>query len=184
VRVTRNAAPCSDAHAGCGARVIVALSAIDVLAPSRDSRGAGRAIATLLRGDIRVFERGEVYAVRAAGEGAEARFLEANRKPQRPKVQPAPVLFPPEKNALLYDSATFFVFEERLPVGETRARHSHSQRVVVVINDTRLQQWPDGQPEVFRDEIADDVRFNGPVTHVVKTVGDQPLRNIIVELKP
>ena len=76
------------------------------------------------------------------------------------------------------------MFEERLPPGETRARHSHSQRVVIVLNDTKLQQWPDGQPEVFRTEVANDVRFNAPVTHIVKTVGDRPLRNIVIELKP
>jgi hypothetical protein len=55
--------------------------------------------------------------------------------------------------------------------------------VVVVINRTRLQQWPDGAPELFRDQVPDDVRFNPPVVHVVKTVGDQPLRNIVIELK-
>jgi hypothetical protein len=56
--------------------------------------------------------------------------------------------------------------------------------VVIVLNQTRLQQWPDGQPEMFRDQIPDDVRFNPPVVHVVKTVGDKPLRNIVIEFKP
>ena len=55
--------------------------------------------------------------------------------------------------------------------------------MVIVLNKTRLQQWPDGQPELFRDQIPDDVRFNPPVVHVVKTVGDKPLRNIVIEFK-
>jgi hypothetical protein len=171
VRVTRNAAPCADAHPGCGARVVVALAPIDLL--------AGGVHRTLARGDIAVFQANEPYAATAGGA-----FVEVSLKPTHPKVQTPPVLIPPEKNALLYDGDTFFVFEERLPVGETRARHSHSQRVVVVINDTKLQQWPDGQPEVFRTETADDVRFNGPITHIVKTIGDKPLRNIVIEFKP
>ena len=56
--------------------------------------------------------------------------------------------------------------------------------IVIVLNDTKLQQWPDGQPEVFRTEVADDIKFNQPVTHTVKTIGDKPLRNIVIELKP
>lgn len=175
VRVTRNASPCADAHPGCGPRVIVALSPIAVAAP----RGRGGAVTRLVRGDIKVFRAEETYEVRGDGP-----YVEVSLKPNHPKVQAPPVLIAPEKNALLYDGETFFVFEERLAPGETRPRHSHSQRVVVVINDTKLQQWPDGQPEVFRTEIPDDVRFNGPITHVVKTVGDKPLRNIVIEFKP
>jgi hypothetical protein len=171
VRVTRNAAPCADAHPGCGSRVIVALAPIEIA-----GRGAPRRLA---RGEIAVFQPTDTYAAPSGGP-----YVEVSLKPEHPKVQTPPVLIPPEKNALLYDGGRFFVFEERLPVGETRARHSHSQRVVVVINDTKLQQWPDGQPEVFRTEVADDVRFNGPVTHIVKTIGDKPLRNIVIEFKP
>jgi hypothetical protein len=170
-RVTRNAAPCADAHPGCGPRVLVALAPISLSAAGRTRQ--------LARGDIVVFQANEPYTPPSGGA-----FVEVSLKPNHPKVQTPPVLIPPEKNALLYDGDTFFVFEERLPVGETRARHGHSQRVVVVINDTKLQQWPDGQPEVFRDEVADDVKFNGPVTHVVKTIGDKPLRNIVIEFKP
>jgi len=85
---------------------------------------------------------------------------------------------------LLYDGDHFLVFEEKLAPGETRARHSHSQRVVVVLNETRLQQWPEGGPMVFRNQVPDDVHFNEPVIHKVKTVGEKPLRNIVIEFKP
>lgn len=159
VRVTRNAAPCASAGNGCGDRVFVTLSGSD-------------------RGKIRVYKRGERYAPPSTGE-----FLEVAVKTARPPIKSPSVLIPPDKNSILYDGDDFFIFEEKLDPGDTRARHSHRERVVIVINKTRLQQWPDGAPELFRDQIPDDVRFNPPVVHVVKTVGDLPLRNIVIEFK-
>jgi hypothetical protein len=172
VRVTRNAAPCAAASPSvCGERVLVALGPIRFEQYGQPRR--------LDRGQIAVFRWNESYTGPMTGS-----FVEVSIKQDRPRVQAPPVLIPPEKNELLYDGDAFVVFEERLPPGETRARHSHSQRVVVVLNDTKLQQWPDGQPAVFRTEVADEVKFNQPVTHVVKTIGDKPLRNIVIELKP
>jgi hypothetical protein len=55
---------------------------------------------------------------------------------------------------------------------------------VVQLNKTRLQQWPDGEAEVLRDIVPDGVASNPPVIHVVKNVGDLPLRGIVIELKP
>jgi hypothetical protein len=172
VRVTRNGAPCAAASpSACGERVLVALGPIEFQQYDQSRK--------LQRGEIAVFRWYETYLAPKKGE-----FLEVSIKPDHPKVQTPPVPTPPETNAMLYDGETFFVFEERLPPGETRARHSHSQRVVIVLNDTRLQQWPDGEPEVLRTQIPDDVRFNPPVTHIVKTIGEKPLRNIVIELKP
>jgi hypothetical protein len=172
VRVTRDAAPCAAASPSvCGERVLVALGPIHFEQYGQPRR--------LERGQIAVFRWNESYTGPMSGH-----FVEVSIKQDRPRVQAPPVLIPPEKNEMLYDGDSFFVFEERLPRGETRPRHSHSQRVVIVLNDTKLQQWPDGQAEVFRDEVADDVKFNQPVTHVVKTIGDKPLRNIVIELKP
>ncbi len=97
----------------------------------------------------------------------------------------SPVKIAPDKNTLLYDGARFFIFEEKLPVGDTRARHSHNQRLVVNINETKLQQWVDGQPNaVIRDSIADDIHFNEPAVHITKNIGRNPMRNIVIELKP
>jgi hypothetical protein len=172
VRITRNAAPCAAASPSvCGERVLVALGPIQFEQYGQPRR--------LERGQIAVFRWNESYTGPMSGQ-----FVEVSIKQDRPRVQTPPVLIPPEKNELLYDGDTFFVFEERLPPGETRARHSHSQRVVIVLNDTKLQQWPDGQPAVFRTEVADEVKFNQPATHIVKTIGDKPLRNIVIELKP
>lgn len=158
VRVTRNVAPCASALADCGDRIVVLLG------------GAAR-------GQVQVFKRGTRYRP-PPGE-----FLEVSIKPKRPPIKSPPVLIPPDKNSILYDGDDFFIFEEKLAPGDTRARHSHRERVVVVINKTRLQQWPDGSAEIFRDQIPDDVRFNPPVVHVVKTIGDLPLRNIVIEFK-
>jgi hypothetical protein len=55
---------------------------------------------------------------------------------------------------------------------------------VVVLNETELRQWPDGGKEIVRPQVPDDVHFNQPVVHVVKTSGARPLRNIVIELKP
>jgi 2-keto-4-pentenoate hydratase/2-oxohepta-3-ene-1,7-dioic acid hydratase in catechol pathway/putative intracellular protease/amidase len=169
VRVARNAAPCASAGPSCGERVLVALGPV---------RLAGVKPRALARGQIAVFARGESYAA-PSGE-----FLEVAWKAAHPPVQAPAVRIAPEKNELLHDGDSFFVFEEKLQPGETRARHSHAQRVVVVINETRLQQWPDGAAEVLRQQTPDDVRFNPPVVHVVKNVGNVPLRNIVLELKP
>lgn len=172
VRVVRNAAPCAIASPSvCGARVLVALGPIDIVQDFHPRH--------MERGDVAVFRWFETYTPPTSGE-----FVEVSLKQDHPPVETPPVLIPPEKNALLFDSDTFFVFEERLEPGDTRARHSHSQRVVVVINDTKLQQWVDGRGEIVRTEVANDVRFNAPVTHVVKTIGEKPLRNIVIELKP
>jgi mannose-6-phosphate isomerase-like protein (cupin superfamily) len=172
VRVTRDAAPCAQANTrGCGDRVVVALGEIDLKVGNKHRK--------LTRGDIAVFKPGESYQTPAGGS-----FFEVNIKPNHPPVQSPAEMIPPEKNAIRYDGETFFVFEERLAVGDTRARHSHSQRVVMQLNKTRLQQWPDGLPEIFVEIVPDRVTFNPPVIHRAKNVGSEPLRGIVIEFKP
>jgi hypothetical protein len=168
VRVTRGSAPCAAAPPECGDRVLVALGGVLLEGNKK-----------MARGDVLVFEAGKAYPLPLAGD-----YYEVSFKPDHPQVETAPVQLAPEKNRTLYDGARLFVFEERLMPGETRARHSHAQRVVVVINETKLRQWPDGAPEVLKTQIPDDVHFNEPVVHVAKNVGEQPLRNIVIELKP
>ena len=101
-----------------------------------------------------------------------------------PPVKGPGEMIPPDKNQMLYDGDQFFVFEEMLEPGDTRERHSHSERVVIVLNATELQQWPDGQDEVFKTQVPGTIKFNPPVIHVVKTIGNAPLRNIVIELRP
>jgi hypothetical protein len=172
VRVTRNGAPCASAKSpGCATdRIIVALGNVDVNSIGGTKR--------LVRGDIAVFGATESYVQPVAGA-----YFEVVLKPDRPPVLSPKEIIAPDKNAILHDGDRFFVFEERLPPGDTRARHSHSQRVVIQLNATRLQQWPEGEAEVVRDMRVDQAAFNEPVIHVVKNVGDQPLRGIVIELK-
>jgi len=171
VRVTRDAAPCASATApGCGDRVIVALGEIEL------RFGATRR--KMVRGDIAVFKPGESYEPPVGGA-----FFEVVIKANHPPVESPREIIPPEKNAMRYDGERFFIFEEALAPGDTRPRHSHSQRVVMQMNRTRLQQWPEGEPEIVRDITPDRAAFNPPVIHTVKNVGDAPLRGIVIEFK-
>jgi len=172
VRVTRDASPCASATApGCGDRVIVALGEIELR--------FGESRRKMIRGDIAVFKPGESYKPPTGGAYFEVAF-----KADHPPVKSPSEIIPPEKNAMRYDGERFFIFEERLDPGDTRTRHSHSQRVVVQLNQTRLRQWPEGEPEVVREIMPDRAAFNPPVIHTVKNEGDAPLRGIVIEFKP
>ncbi|HYL18765.1 MAG TPA: hypothetical protein VEV20_08785, partial [Burkholderiales bacterium] len=125
VRVTRDVAPCaSAAEPECGDRVIVALGDIEL---------ANRKMA---RGDTAVFKTGETYEPPTGGP-----YFEVTIKPDHPPVRSPAEIIPPEKNAMRFEGAGFFIFEEKLAPGDTRARHSHSQRVVIQLNRTKLEQW-------------------------------------------
>jgi hypothetical protein len=171
VRVTRDATPCALAHGPeCADRVIVALGEFELA-----SDGARR---TMARGDIAVFGPGQSYDLPDGGS-----LFEVSIKGNHPPVQSPGELIAAEKNAIRYDGKDFFVFEEKLSPGDTRARHSHSQRVVIQLNRARLQQWPDGEPSKFVETLPDRPTFGPPVIHTVKNVGDTPLRGIVIEFK-
>lgn len=171
-RVSRNSAPCASAQTpGCVDRIVVALGNIDVNSIAGTRR--------LVRGDIAVFGANESYIPPVGGP-----YFEVVLKSDRPAVKSPKEIIPPEKNSIRFDGDKFFVFEERLEPGDTRARHSHSQRVVIQLNKTTLQQWPEGEAEVLREMRVDQAAFNEPVIHVVKNVGTLPLRGIVIEFKP
>ncbi len=171
VQVSRDAAPCASSAPECGDRVIVSLGDTELVSGDLRRR--------MTRGDTAVFAPGESYAVAGAGE-----FFEVAIKPKHPPVQSPGEIIPPDKNAVCYDGERFFVFEEKLAPGDTRARHSHSQRVVIQLNQTRLQQWLDEGAPFFVETVPDRANFSPPVIHVVKNVGDTPLRGIVIEFKP
>ncbi len=173
VRVTRDAAPCASAGVpGCEDRVIVALGELELRFGNNSRR-------KMTRGDIAVFTAGELYQPPAGGP-----FFEVVIKTNHPPVQSPRDLIPPEKNTIRYEGKGFFIFEENLAVGDTRQRHSHSQRVVMQLNRTRLQQWPEGGSAIFVETVPDRATFNPPVIHTVKNVGDLPLRGIVIEFRP
>ena len=167
--VHRNAAPCADAGPGCGDRVVVAFGDVKVT--------AGGSAVELGYAEVFVAAAGTAYEIRGD-------FAEVNLKPDPPSVEGPAVSIPAGKNERLHDAEDYFVFEERLEPGDTRPRHSHAQRVVLVMGATELQQWPDGADEVFKTQIPGTIKFNPPVVHVVKNIGDAPLRNIVIELIP
>jgi quercetin dioxygenase-like cupin family protein len=172
VLVTRDAVQCASADdSGFSDHIIVALGDIEVSASDTGHR--------MVRGDIAVFKSGESFALSPG-----ASFFDVTIKTNHPRVESPPEIIPPEKNAMRYDGDDYFIFEEKLAPGDTRARHSHSQRVVMQLNRTRLLQWPDGKPEVLVETFPDRVTFNPPVIHTVKNIGDGPLRGIIIEFKP
>lgn len=171
VRVTRDAAPCALAHIPeCADRVIVALGDIELAAEGTRL--------TMARGDVAVFGSGQSYQPPSGRS-----FFEVSIKADHPPAQSPGELIPPEKNAIRHDGTDFFVFEEKLEPGDTRARHSHSQRVVIQLNRAGLQQWPEGEPSKFVETVPDRPTFSPPVIHTVKNVGDTPLRGIVIEFK-
>ena len=171
VSVTRDGTFCvRPDDPSCGERVIVALDTLD-LAIEGDRR-------RMARGDIAVVHAPQTFE--ASGGG----FFEVAIKPGHPQALPPAQRIAPDKNAFLHDGDDYFVFEEKLAPGDTRERHSHSQRVVIQLNRARLQQWPDGEPDKIVETVPDKTAFSPPVVHIVKNIGDVPLRGVIVEFKP
>jgi hypothetical protein len=171
VRVTRNAAPCASAPVGCGDRIIVPLTRIEMRAGS--TRNAFN------RGEIVVFKTGESYQPPIRGQ-----YYEVSIKLGHPAGGSAGSAPPPAKNTILYDGGTYFIFRERLAKGDERGRHAHSHRVVFQLNQTRLRQKPDDGPEVDRDIAPDRAAFSQPVVHTTKNIGTAPLHGIVIEFRP
>lgn len=168
VAVHKNATPCASAAEACGDRVIVALGT--VLFENGEMQ----------RGDVRVFGAEESYSSPQGGD-----FVEVVLKRDRPEVRTsAETIIPENYNVILYEGERFRVIEGRLRPGDTRDRHTHNQRLIIYINGTRLRQWPEGEPERMVDFIADNISFSEPATHAFENVGDESVRNIVIELKP
>ena len=87
-------------------------------------------------------------------------------------------------NMIVYEAPTFFIYEEKLAVGDTRPRHSHSQRIEIRLNNgPRLHQWVEQGGKVSESEPS-IVNWREPIIHTVKNIGDMPLRNFILEFLP
>ena len=169
--VHRGTAPCASAGPGCGDRVIVSFGDVTVQLD-------GAAKERLAYAAVAVAPAGQRYEI----EGDD--WAEVNLKPDPPTVEGPAEVIPAGKNERRHTGDRYFVFEERLEPGDTRERHSHAQRVVLVMNATELQQWPDGAEEVFKTQVPGTIKFNPPVIHVVRNIGEAPLRNIVIELIP
>ena len=171
VRATRAATTCASGKTpGCTDRIIVALAATEI--------HVGSTQRSLTRGELAVFGPGDSYTVNGSD------FIEVVIKPDHPASSAPGEMIAAEKNTVLFDANDFFVFEEKLSPGDTRARHSHSQRVVIQLNRTTLRQWPDNKPELIMEIMPDAIGFSVPVIHVVENIGAMPLRGVIIEFKP
>jgi len=171
VLVSRNTAPCAAAVAGrCEDRVILAMGDIEL-------RSAGNSRA-MKRGQVAVFKAGESYEPPAGA------YFEVAIKPNHPPVKSPPELIPPPKNMMVFEGAKFFIYEEKLEPGDTRPRHSHSQRVEIRLNNgPMLHQWVYRDGNVTESEPA-IVNWREPMIHMVKNIGDLALRNFILEFQP
>lgn len=137
-------------------------------------------IKTLQRGAIAVFLPGESFEI-GSGECFVIGFKNQHPVPKGPEVW-----LEPQKNVIVYEDELFRVFEERLAPGDTRELHSHSQRLVIRLNNVQLTDprfKPNGAPGEGI-QVPNTVKFAEPMVHVVKNLSaDTPLFNIIIEFK-
>ncbi len=171
VLVSRDDAPCAQGSTpGCAERVIVAMGEIQLR--------FGKVLRAMRRGEVAVFKAGESYRPPTGGA-----FFEVAIKPNHPPAKSPAEIIPPAKNTIVYEGERFFIYEERLAPGDTRERHSHSQRVEIRINQgPLLRQIIDGKDAP--QEPPSVVNFREPIIHSVTNVGDMPLWNFILEFRP
>jgi hypothetical protein len=172
VTVSRDSAPCAKAETGrCEDRVVVAMADVVVV--------AGKGKRRLKRGQIAIFKPDQSYEIPAGGS-----YYEIAIKPGHPQVKSPPEMIPPPKNLIVHQGGRFFIYEERLAQGDTRPRHSHSQRVEIRLsNGPMLHQWV-WQGEKIAESEPSRVNWREPIIHEVRNIGDAPLRNFILEFMP
>jgi hypothetical protein len=172
VVVSRNIAPCAIATPGkCEDRVILAMGDLTLASEGKKRQ--------MKRAEIAVFGARQSYEI-AVGSP----FFEIAIRPKHPPIRAPAERIPAPANLAVHQGKTFFIYEEILPVGQTRPRHSHAQRVEIRLNNgpmLRQQVWRDGKMVEIEPQI---VNWREPVIHVVQNIGDLPLRNFILEFIP
>lgn len=172
VRVLHNSSGCGSASTvGFGTRVIVALANVAV-------RKSGDTL-RLERGQVAVSRAEESYTI-LFGE-----YFEVAMKTPGPQIKGPEQWVEPEGNIVVYEDGQFRVFEERLGPGETRALHSHAERIVVRLNEVQLtdpRSRPEGTPGKGI-QVPNTVKFAEPIVHVVRNLSKIPLFNVVIEFK-
>jgi hypothetical protein len=172
VVVSRNMAPCATTTPDkCEDRVILAMGDLTLTVGAKKRE--------MNSGEIAVFGAGQSYSI-AVGSP----FFEIAIKPKHPPVRASAERIAAPANLAVHQGKTFFIYEEILPVGQTRPRHSHAQRVEIRLNNgpmLRQQVWRDGKMVEVEPVI---VNWREPVIHAVHNIGDAPLRNFILEFIP
>ena len=172
MKVLRDGAACTLANTpNFGTRIIVALDKVKF----KSNRGTIK----IKRGQIAVFLENEYYDL------PKGSYFEIALKKDHPPLTKPSEWVEPLKNKIIYENTEFRVFEERLNPGDTRALHSHAQRVVVRLNQVQLtdpRYSPNGKPGTGI-QVANTVKFAEPMVHVTKNLSDIPLFNIVIEYK-
>jgi hypothetical protein len=172
VVVSRNMAPCATTTPDkCEDRVILAMGELTLVT------GAKKRV--MKHAEIAVFGAGQSYEV-AVGSP----FFEIAIKPKHPPIRAPAERIAAPANLAVHQGKTFFIYEEILPIGQTRPRHSHAQRVEIRLNNgpmLRQQVWREGKMVEVEPVI---VNWREPVIHAVHNIGDAPLRNFILEFIP
>ncbi len=172
VTVSRDSAPCAKAESGrCEDRVILAMSNFEIVGGARKLQ--------MKRGQVVVFKAGDSYEFPRGGL-----YYEIAIKPGHPPVKSPSEMIPPPKNLIVHQGVKFFIYEERLAAGDTRPRHSHSQRVEIRLsNGPMLHQWV-WQGNDIKESEPSRVNWREPIIHEVRNIGDAPLSNFILEFLP
>ena len=69
-------------------------------------------------------------------------------------------------------------------VGGSILMHSHPAYVVYTLNDFKAEiNLPDGTRKIS-ERKAGEAYWNPPIAHSVKNLGNTPIHNLIVEIKP
>ncbi len=170
-RVLKNAAADAAANTNIGARVIVALTNVNL----HSSKGE----LELRRGQVAVFRANDSFKP-PAGE-----FFEVAFKTNHPPLKTPEKWIEPLKNTVLYEDQEFRVFEERLAGGDTRELHSHAQRIVVRLNEVQLTdpRFHDTGRPGSGIQVPNTVKYAEPIVHVVRNLSQGPLFNIVIEFK-
>jgi hypothetical protein len=166
-----SAAGTSSKIKGFGSRVIVALENTTI----KSSKG----IVNLKRGELTVFLETQTYQLPVGS------YFEIKFKKNYPPLTKLEEWLEPLKNTMMYENAEFRVFEEILQLGDIRELHSHTQPLVVRLNQMQLtdpRHSTSGKPGAGI-QVANTVKFAEPVVHAVKNLSNIPLFNIVIEFK-
>lgn len=170
-RVLKNESAPLEANTNIASRVIVALRNVQI----QSSRGEQK----LDRGQFAVFKPTENFKI--TGE-----YFEVSFKADHPPLKEPSEWIEPSKNTIIYEAPEFRIFEEQLGPGDTRAIHSHAQRVVIRLNEVQLidpRFHEKAGPGKGGLQVPDTAKYADPIVHVVKNLSQIPLDNIVIEYK-
>jgi len=89
----------------------------------------------------------------------------------------------PDMKVLLNNDCVRVQFHD-VAVGATAPMHSHPAYVVYVLKPFKARiLLPDGTQRISEHKEG-EAYWNPPITHAVQNIGEGPIHNLIVEIKP